>query len=659
VAIRILADQINLSNGAGLKDSLIAVNGGATTLYYDNAAKIATTNTGVDVTGEVQADSLDIDGNGDVSGDLVVNGQLMAVNGVTRTTANTQDALVFTTGEGLMKLNARGSIRYDVDNNANGTGQYHEFTSNDGGGSLLKMQDNSGIVFNETSQDLDFRVESDNNTHAFFVNAGGTRIGMGSTDNATAHLNIQGDIGGGYGGMVRMENSGTDGCMGFIGVTDTNWGIGSGKLIIGRGAQGDNTSSALVELTIGSSGYVFNENSNDRDFRVESDSNTHALFVDAGNNSVGIGASTVTKAKLNIKNGGVDGTYENVLAFQYSDNANENNIIGSTVSSTAGNSGIFVGITDGGGASTTKNMLQITRGAVIVNQDSVDADFRVESDLHTHAFFVDASNGNVLIKGSDSSVANTGFAYEYASDYIKQTSNGGPCLYLNRRTSDGTIQEFRKDNTNVGRIGVENNDLTIGTGDTGLQFRDASDAIRPFNISTNAARDANIDLGRSTERFRSLFLSGGVYLGGTGSANLLDDYEEGTWTPEIRAATTDPTVTYATRLGAYVIIGNTVYISFYIYCSAGNVTGGSGNIQIGNLPVAIRPNGGYSSFGLPFIPAGYVFTGGASQNDGSNNTMRWQANSTPASKINLYSSNSTSHGGGAWELSGAGTFPIA
>jgi hypothetical protein len=28
-----------------------------------------------------------------------------------------------------------------------------------------------------------------------------------------------------------------------------------------------------------------------------------------------------------------------------------------------------------------------------------------------------------------------------------------------------------------------------------------------------------------------LTLSGGVYLGGTGSANLLDDYEEGTWTP--------------------------------------------------------------------------------------------------------------------------------
>ena len=34
-------------------------------------------------------------------------------------------------------------------------------------------------------------------------------------------------------------------------------------------------------------------------------------------------------------------------------------------------------------------------------------------------------------------------------------------------------------------------------------------------------------------RFKDLYLSGGVYLGGTGAANKLDDYEEGTWTPTL------------------------------------------------------------------------------------------------------------------------------
>ena len=41
------------------------------------------------------------------------------------------------------------------------------------------------------------------------------------------------------------------------------------------------------EMTMSSSGIVINEGSNDRDFRVESDGNTHMLFVDGGNNRAG------------------------------------------------------------------------------------------------------------------------------------------------------------------------------------------------------------------------------------------------------------------------------------------------------------------------------------------------------------------------------------
>tara|TARA_R100001224_G_scaffold8935_1_gene4706 strand:+ start:3943 stop:5520 length:1578 start_codon:yes stop_codon:yes gene_type:complete len=39
-------------------------------------------------------------------------------------------------------------------------------------------------------------------------------------------------------------------------------------------------------------GAVFNEDSNDVDFRVESNGNTHMLFVDGGNNKIGIGTSS-------------------------------------------------------------------------------------------------------------------------------------------------------------------------------------------------------------------------------------------------------------------------------------------------------------------------------------------------------------------------------
>jgi hypothetical protein len=126
------------------------------------------------------------------------------------------------------------------------------------------------------------------------------------------------------------------------------------------------------------------------------------------------------------------------------------------------------------------------------------------------------SSGNLLVGTTDTTPGigdtNAGISMSAANGIIISRANDAP-INMSRNSSDGDLILFRKDGATVGRIGVEGSDLTIGTGDTGLQFRDASDAIRPFNISTNAARDANIDLGRSSERFRDLYLSGTGYFG--------------------------------------------------------------------------------------------------------------------------------------------------
>ena len=81
-----------------------------------------------------------------------------------------------------------------------------------------------------------------------------------------------------------------------------------------------------------------------------------------------------------------------------------------------------------------------------------------------------------------------------------------------------------------------------------------------------------------------LTLSGGVYLGGTGSANYLDDYEEGTWTPTYNPATTAFTsITYdGATLGKYTKIGQSVYILGVIRTDA--ISGGAGRIDLGGLP---------------------------------------------------------------------------
>jgi hypothetical protein len=68
-----------------------------------------------------------------------------------------------------------------------------------------------------------------------------------------------------------------------------------------------------------------------------------------------------------------------------------------------------------------------------------------------------------------------------------------------------------------------------------------------------------------------LTLSGGVYLGGTGSANHLDDYEEGTWVPTNSGAAL--TVTRAN----YTKVGRVVTVSCYITADA-NTSGNWGGL---------------------------------------------------------------------------------
>jgi len=67
-------------------------------------------------------------------------------------------------------------------------------------------------------------------------------------------------------------------------------------------------------------------------------------------------------------------------------------------------------------------------------------------------------------------------------------------------------------------------------------------------------------------------------------ANTLDDYEEGTWTPFWRPATTNfGSITYAADTGGrYTKIGRMVYVQFFIQVSA--YSGGSGFLRLQGFP---------------------------------------------------------------------------
>ena len=77
--------------------------------------------------------------------------------------------------------------------------------------------------------------------------------------------------------------------------------------------------------------------------------------------------------------------------------------------------------------------------------------------------------------------------------------------------------------------------------------------------------------------------------GSGASSSVLDDYEEGTWTPTLDASTTSPTVGYESfRNGTYVKIGKLVYVTFIMDLSS--ISGGSGTTLITNLPYTIENN---------------------------------------------------------------------
>ena len=274
---------------------------------------------------------------------------------------------------------------------------------------------------------------------------------------------------------------------------------------------------------------------------------TDTLYVDSTNNRVGIG-TTSPNANLDIE----------------SSNA--------TLHLTDSDDNTYAEVRNNGGTLTIGSDVGASAGGSSIN-------FKVDN---TERMRIDSS-GNLLVGTTDTDLGYTdgdsGVVFN-PDGYIQAARDSAfSVLYLNKLNNDGTIIQMHKDGSTVGTIGVGNsNDLTIGTADTGLVFQD-NERISPWNPSTNSLRDAAIDFGDSDRRFKDLYLSGGAYLGGTGSANKLDDYEEGTWVPTIPSGSG---AFIGTPEGVYVKVGNVVHVKA-VFTVGTNFS----NNQIGGLPFSV------------------------------------------------------------------------
>jgi hypothetical protein len=119
---------------------------------------------------------------------------------------------------------------------------------------------------------------------------------------------------------------------------------------------------------------------------------------------------------------------------------------------------------------------------------------------------IDAS-GNLLVGKSATGTGTVG-AELRANGFNAFVRDGGEVMNINRLSSDGTIVDFRKDSSTVGSIGTTGGDLAVGTGDSGVRFRDEFDCIQPHNISSNGSTNGVLSLGKQGAAFKDLHLSG-------------------------------------------------------------------------------------------------------------------------------------------------------
>jgi hypothetical protein len=187
-----------------------------------------------------------------------------------------------------------------------------------------------------------------------------------------------------------------------------------------------------------------------------------------------------------------------------------------------------------------------------------------------------------------------------------------PVARLNRKGSDGDILTLTRDGSSVGgiisRSGVVSglildprNPTYEGVGLAGGSY-DANNSILIPMDGSGVNSNGAMDLGTSTTNFRDIYLSGGVVFGSTGgsvTSKTLDDYEEGTFTPVVRDASSggNTASSYLVATGRYTKVGRMVHatINFVNIDTTGMTSGNS--VYITGLPFTA-----VNSFGYPTVP---------------------------------------------------------
>jgi hypothetical protein len=227
--LKVLATDFQLKNSADNEFMMTAVTDGAVTLYHNNAAKLATTATGIDVTGTVTADGLTVDG-GSISGAYAVI------------------------------TNTEGTAKFGTDSN------YARVL--DGSNNTLMAQSNAesyyynnGVKVLKTASGGDISFYEDTGTTAkFFWDASAESLGIGtSSPSASCKLHIKDGSGEDAIALIDVDTGAGDSILALRNHLKI-WNVGidksdSNKLVIAQGGDFNNIPAGAV-MTMTTAGNV-------------------------------------------------------------------------------------------------------------------------------------------------------------------------------------------------------------------------------------------------------------------------------------------------------------------------------------------------------------------------------------------------------------------
>ena len=470
------ANYLTLRNTNG-ESYLAAQANGYVQLFYNGSQKLATTSTGVDITGTLTSDGLTVDG------DVVIgNGSTLRIDD--------QDSIVFGTysgGSSGTLLQGGTSTDYYV----RVAGRLRQSISTGGDISFYDTSGNARFFWDASAESLGLGATSFAGETLRMERSGDMIVGLFSGASSSTFLNMgttsNRDIGQiGYtqstnhmffrtndAERMRIDSSGNVG----IGTDSPAQSLDTtGKI---RVRDGGNTTIPSIQMGPSGVDGLSLPTTNNIAFITNS---SEAMRIDSSGN-VGIGTGSPQS------NGGATARVVHTHNSAAGNWAIDHWTTGST--GAAGGDGFIAGV--------------IGSDAYLWNYEASSMIFATDT---TEAMRIDSS-GNLLVGKTSATTFNTEGIELRANDIVWATRTSGPSLELNRLTTDGDIVGLYKDGSAVGSIGTKSSNIYIGGGDVTLSFSDAADVIVPTGTD-GATRDNAIDLGNSANRWKDGYFSGTV-----------------------------------------------------------------------------------------------------------------------------------------------------